>query len=220
MPEPQRAFSTPSGEVPAPIDWAAEDARVAGEYRQEAQMRARRELSKVIPPRYESADTDNPVLIGWATALAAVDTTAGVSRGPAVLLLGPTGVGKTHAAFGALRRYLASGGDASPQVVSAPDMYAELRPRPGGNAEQMLERYSKASLLFLDDLGAAKTSEWVEEINYRLINHRYNQQLPTVVTSNVPPRELGGVLGERVASRLQEMCQFVVLKGEDRRRSA
>ena len=47
------------------------------------------------------------------------------------------------------------------------------------------------SASFVDDLGAAKPSEWTEEINYRLVNHRYEHMLPTIFTSNVPARELG-----------------------------
>ncbi|GHG97347.1 ATP-binding protein [Amycolatopsis roodepoortensis] len=220
MTEPRKAFSPPSGAIPPPIDWAAEDARVATEYREEARLRARRELAKALPPRYASADTDLPELAAWAAALAVKDMTNGPAKGPALLLLGGTGVGKTHAAIAALRRYVAAGGDATPVMTTAPDLYADLRPKSGKTGDVSLERYTDAKLLMVDDLGAAKTSEWVEEVNYRLINHRYNHELPTLFTSNVPPRELGAVLGERVTSRLTEMCRMVVLKGPDRRRAA
>jgi len=201
-----------------PIDWAAEDARVADEYRQESQLRAKRELAKVLPPRYVDATTEEPDLLSWADQLAKVDMTNGPAKGPSLLLLGVTGVGKTHAAIGALRRYVAAGGDATPVLSTAPDLYAELRPKAGKSQDAGLERFMHAKLLMLDDLGAAKASEWVEEINYRLVNHRYNAMLPTIFTSNVPPRDLGAALGERVASRLTGMCRPVVLKGLDRRR--
>jgi len=85
------------------------------------------------------------------------------------------------------------------------------------DSEDVFERHAKAPVLMLDDLGAAKDSSWVEEVNYRLINHRYEWMLPTLVTSNVPPRDLAGEVGERVASRLTEMATPVVLKGPDRR---
>lgn len=140
--------------------------------------------------------------------------------GPSVLLLGPTGVGKTHHAFGALRRFAADGGLGQIVVAPAADLYATLRPRNGVDSEDMFARYAKAMVLFIDDLGAAKTSPWVEEINYRLINYRYNNQLATLFTSNVPTKELGEYLGERVASRIVGMAKTVVLKGDDRRRRA
>jgi DNA replication protein DnaC len=141
-------------------------------------------------------------------------------RGPSLLLLGPTGVGKTHEAFGALRGLAERMSLSTIRAVTAADLYARLRPRAGVDAEAEFERYAAASLLLLDDLGAAKTSEWVEEVNYRLINHRYNEQLATLITSNVPAGHLGAQLGERVASRLTEMCVRVVLKGSDRRRAS
>lgn len=90
-------------------------------------------------------------------------------------------------------------------------------PRPGVDSEQEFERYSRASLLVLDDLGAAKTTEWTEEINYRLVNYRYERDLPTLITSNVPPKQLGAAMGERVASRLIEMTSRVILAEADRR---
>jgi DNA replication protein DnaC len=221
----------------------AEDRRNA-EMRAEAHARRVAALVTQIPGRYRNADIDDPRLHQWAehahawsrqlrstqTARPVVVDWADAPRrdplepdiesaaaGPSLLLLGPTGVGKTYAAFGALRRYVEAGGSAAVKVATAADLYAELRPRPGVDSEDVFGRYAKAPVLFIDDLGAAKSSEWVEEINYRLINYRWNHQLATLITSNVPPKQLGDYLGERVASRLTGMCERVVLKGVDRR---
>lgn len=79
---------------------------------------------------------------------------------------------------------------------------------------------ARCPLLLLDDLGAAKTSEWTEELTYRLINHRYEHMLPTLITTNLPTAELRTALGDRVASRLAEMTERVILTGPDRRRTA
>jgi DNA replication protein DnaC len=87
------------------------------------------------------------------------------------------------------------------------------------DSEEEFRRYATARLLVIDDLGAAKGSEWVEEINYRLINHRYEHKMPTLITSNLLPKELGAALGERVTSRLVEMADRVVIEGTDRRRN-
>jgi DNA replication protein DnaC len=73
-------------------------------------------------------------------------------------------------------------------------------------------------LLILDDLGAARTSEWVEEITYRLINRRYNLMLPTLITTNLAMGDLRAQLGDRVASRLAEMTTRVTFAPVDRRR--
>lgn len=141
-----------------------------------------------------------------------------VTHGPSLLLLGPTGTGKTRESYGAVRALGQSGASVNWVITTAADMYARLRPRHRVDSEEEFERYQKARVLVLDDLGAAKGSEFTEEINYRLINHRYEREMPTMITSNVPPKELSGALGERVTSRLTEMAQRVVLKGDDRRR--
>lgn len=175
-----------------------------------------------IPAHYADATVEVPEVAAWVRAL--VDIVRAERRvvprivtGPSLLLIGSTGSGKTHAAYGVVRALGVSGVGCSWLVTTAADMYAQLRPRPKVDSEEEFDRYSRAGLLVLDDLGAAKGSEWNEEINYRLINHRYEHELPTLITSNVPPKNLAAALGERVASRLVEMAEQVVLRGADRR---
>jgi len=178
--------------------------------------------SEHIPARYANAIADNPGVIAWAEQItsSAVANPNGlaIKRGPSILLLGRTGIGKTHQAYGALRLLATAGVRSRWAAMTAADLYARLRPRHGVDSEAEFQSIANAPLLLLDDLGAAKPSEWVEEINYRLINWRYEHELATIFTSNVPPKELGAALGDRVASRLVEMAARVVLKGEDRRR--
>ncbi|SCK62970.1 hypothetical protein YUWDRAFT_06734 [Streptomyces sp. AmelKG-D3] len=71
--------------------------------------------------------------------------------------------------------------------------------------------------MILDDLGAAKQSEWTEGITYRLINRRYTDLLPPLITTNPPTAALRDAVGDRVASRLAEMTTTVVLTGTARR---
>ena len=73
-----------------------------------------------------------------------------------------------------------------------------------------------ADLLVLDDLGAEKTSEWVEETMNLIVNTRYNERRLTIFTSNyedIPddtdPNSLLFRIGFRMRSRLHEMCEFV-----------
>ena len=81
-----------------------------------------------------------------------------------------------------------------------------------------------ADLLVLDDLGAEKTSEWVEETMNLIVNTRYNERRLTIFTSNYPdipddtePNSLLFRIGYRMRSRLHEMCEFVVLDAADYR---
>jgi DNA replication protein DnaC len=168
-----------------------------------------------FPPRYRTARADHPLVAAWVELFR-----ANPAEVPSLLINGPTGTGKTHQAHGALRSAVTAG--QRPRVnwrtTSAPDLYALLRPRNGVDSETEMHAWRTAGLLLLDDLGAAKASEWTEEITYRLIDHRYTHCLPTILTTNVPTASLREHLGDRVASRLAEMCTRVTLTGSDRRR--
>jgi DNA replication protein DnaC len=182
-----------------------------------------RGIESHVPVRYQGATASDPVVAEWVRTLVAgardpKRSAAAIRRGPSLLIVGSVGSGKTYQAYGAVRALAVSGAYCGWLFTTAADCYAALRPRSGVDSEQEFERYARAGLLVLDDLGAAKGSEWTEEINYRLINHRYEHERPTLITSNVPPKQLADALGARVASRLAEMTTQVVLKGSDRRR--
>lgn len=165
-----------------------------------------------VPRRYVNANPDDTAT-AWARAVA-IDPAATRS----LLIVGPTGTGKTHYGYSVLRALADCGSDTNWTALTAADLHAQLRPRTGRDSEAEFEKITKVGVLFVDDLGAAKLTEWTEEVTYRFINHRYEQCLPSLFTSNVPPAQLRDVLGERIASRLVEMCERVVLKGDDRRK--
>jgi DNA replication protein DnaC len=174
--------------------------------------RATETTDRRIPPRYRSAMASHPDVVSWCESYG-----LGASS---LLILGVTGAGKTYEAYGAIRSLAAKGSLAEWASITAPDLYARLRPHEGTDAETEFRRYADVPLLLLDDLGAAKNSEFTEEITYRLIGHRYDLMTPCLVTSNVPTAQLGNLLGARVASRLREMCKFVTMSGPDRRKAS
>ncbi|MGW5478511.1 ATP-binding protein [Streptomyces sp. NPDC004008] len=177
-----------------------------------------------IPARYRRALADHPQITTWADQIARAGrpgpTGPGIAEGPSLLIAGPTGTGKTYQAYGAVRALLTRGVRLRWEATTSADLHARLRPRAGHDGERELQTLSRGPLLILDDLGAAKTSEWTEELTYRLINHRYEHMLPTLITTNLPTAELRIALGDRVASRLAEMTERVILTGPDRRRTA
>lgn len=239
MPEPQRPDPAAAmaalqlrldargiGHIPAgPVDQAPnEDDPGHPEYHRRARADfALARWTVATPPRYRTAKATDPAVIAWADQTAKDPDEAG-----SLLLTGTTGTGKTHQAYGALRRIAAAGPRQYEVVaITAADMYGSLRPNGTQNGtEHELRRLTRVPLLLLDDLGSAKASEWVEEITYRLINARYNQCRPTIFTSNLPAKadhgqpDLGSVLGERIVSRLAEMTTIVPIIGADRRRAA
>jgi DNA replication protein DnaC len=176
-----------------------------------------------IPPRYRDALADHPRITAWTDEIARTGRRGpggvlGIATGPSLLIAGPTGTGKTHQAYGAIRALLTAGVRLRWEATTAADLYAAQRPQHGSDPERQLWRLARSPLLLLDDLGAAKQSPWTEELTYRLVNHRYNQLLPTLVTTNLPVAELRDAVGDRVASRLAEMTDRVILTGHDRRR--
>jgi len=72
-------------------------------------------------------------------------------------------------------------------------------------------------LLFLDDIGVEKMSEWVSETFYLIVNRRYNDNIPIIFTSNLSIPELSQRIGDRIVSRIAQMCDVVELSGGDRR---
>ncbi|AYV28997.1 DNA replication protein DnaC [Streptomyces sp. ADI95-16] len=178
-----------------------------------------------IPARYREATATDPGVRAWTTEVACMGRvgpggTRGISYGPSLLIAGTTGTGKTHQAYGAVRSLLMAGVRLRWQAVTSADLHAQLRPRTGHDSEREIQDLGRCPLLILDDLGAAKQSEWTEELTYRLINRRYTEMLPTLITTNLPTQALRDAVGDRVASRLAEMTDRVVLSGTDRRRSA
>lgn len=185
-----------------------------------------------IPPRFRAAIASDPCAVAWCETF---DAAAGNGNGPAgpaaaararnpeppgsLLILGATGTGKTYQAYGCIRALAARGVTVAWHADTAPGLLAGLRPREGADSEGEYRKIAAVPLLLLDDIGTAKASEWTEEILYRLINDRYEAMLPGLFTSNIPAAELRATLGDRIASRLAEMCQRVVLRGPDRRRT-
>lgn len=181
-------------------------------------------LSAGMPPRYRGAVADHPQVLAWAREVAreAVAPSVGARRqvatGPSLLMAGVVGAGKTHQAYGAVTALVEAGLGVRWRATTAADLYADLRPRPGVDSERELAAVSRVPLLIIDDLGAAKATEWTEEITYRLINRRYNHLLPTLITTNLAINELRAYLGDRVTSRLAQMTTRVQFEPVDRRR--
>lgn len=82
-------------------------------------------------------------------------------------------------------------------------------------AEERLMEHQ--GLLFLDDLGSERMSEWVAETFYLVINYRYNRMLPTIFTSNFGVADLAERIGDRTVSRIVGSSDVVELQGPDRR---
>ena len=74
---------------------------------------------------------------------------------------------------------------------------------------ELITKYKKAKIFVIDDLGAARNTEWAEERLFEIIDFRYNEELPTIFTTNLTSEELKEKISNRIYDRLLEMCDFV-----------
>lgn len=160
-----------------------------------------------IPARYQSAR-----LSDLEGDLAAVKEWDGKSD---VLLLGNVGAGKTHAAVALAREVHDQGGE----VLFRPALALIEDLKPDGDPEA-LKRASKAALLILDDLGTERRTDFAADRISLLLVTRYDDCLPTIVTSNLAPEVLEKQVGERIWSRLFHDSLRIKTADEDRRREA
>jgi DNA replication protein DnaC len=128
-----------------------------------------------------------------------------------LVFLGPYGCGKTHLAA-AIGNYQASMGY-PPLMIVVPDLLDHLRATFGPNSNISLDRrfedIRSARLLILDDLGTQSATPWAHEKLYQLFNHRYNAELPTVITTSSLPNEID----QRLYSRMSDtrICQMIFM---------
>ena len=142
-----------------------------------------------------------------------------------LLLYGPHGVGKTHLAVGILKEVIRTKG-ARGHFFETRELLRLVRDTFNRGTEEtemdILGPVLEADLLVLDDLGAEKSSEWVQETLGLVVNTRYNAKRATIFTSNLvdspdntDPQGFIFQLGSRTRSRLVEMCDWVKIEGAD-----
>lgn len=175
---------------------------------------AKRSLAK-IPARFADEIDLLPQVRDWTVAYL-----ADPAKAKSLVLSGPTGTGKSHQAYQAIRTVvLALAERGLPPhwlAISHPALNDAHRPQPDGSHTIALAPYLEPGLVFLDDVGAGKQTEWTGDVLYRLVDHRWANCLPTVYATNLTPSKLAAEVGDRVTSRLADAVQ-VTVKGGDRR---
>jgi DNA replication protein DnaC len=139
--------------------------------------------------------------------------------GRGLYFCGGVGTGKTHLAVAVMNELMRKKRVPS-LFVTVPELLDNLREtynKPGRNLDEWMDAVQNAEFLVLDDLGSERPTEWVKERIFVIVNHRYREALPTVFTSNIGPKDLAEQLGERTASRIIAMCDWIALEGDDYR---
>jgi DNA replication protein DnaC len=165
-----------------------------------------------------------------------------------LMLLGPIGVGKTHLAVGVLRELVLQK-NAPCLFYDYRELLKEIQNSYNASVQttelEILKPVFETEVLVLDELGAVKPTEWVWDTVSHILNTRYNDKRTTIITSNfadLPPSRdlpedqrrstqeraaaraardetLGDRIGERMRSRLHEMCRKVEMDGSDFRQN-
>jgi DNA replication protein DnaC len=192
-----------------------------------------------IPKRYEHCELSNFEFEGPHRALASsrlaackfveeypVDSTG-------LLLIGSIGVGKTHLAVGIIKELVLSKNIAC-LFYDYRELLKQIQNSYNDSVKatelDVLRPVFETEVLVLDELGAVKPTEWVWDTVSLILNTRYNDNRTTLITTNFDDRPaaavagprgaareetLGDRIGERMRSRLHEMCRIIKMDGED-----
>ncbi|HLK04309.1 MAG TPA: ATP-binding protein [Candidatus Acidoferrum sp.] len=207
-----------------------------------------------IPKRYEHCDfesysTDVSEIPQHTSSLKAAKLLAEKFVGEfpgssekGLMLMGPSGVGKTHLAVACLKDLIRRGhqGLFCDYRELLKDIQASYNPGSESTELRILEPIRTVEVLVLDDLGASKPSAWVLDTIGLVLNARYNARLTTLITTNyldaakpegkatkmpqgdfvkvVREDTLAERIGERMRSRLFEMCRTIEVHSTDFRR--
>lgn len=144
---------------------------------------------------------------------------------PGLMFYGECGVGKTHLMVATLRRLVLTQ-SARVRFVEFVHLLADLRAGfgAGKNPHDLMAPLVNVPVLAVDELGKGRSTEWALGVLDELISKRYNAGRTTLFTSNYYPKNkenrpsLIDRVGERIYSRLQEMCTLHRITGEDYRR--
>ncbi len=215
---------------------------------QEAEREARRIEAAQIPARYKECTLDTFEIYHGAdrsladallTARRFVDEYPAGTAGKGLLFTGTMGVGKTHLGVGVLQRLVRERG-ARGLFCDYRELLKKIQnsynPEVKTTELELLKPVFAAEVLVLDDLGAQKPNEWVWDTVALVLNTRYNDRQTTIITTNYEEQPagagrltdaeraareptLGDRIGDRMLSRLSEMCISVKMTGKDCRQT-
>jgi DNA replication protein DnaC len=244
---PAIARSEPFREAACPVGvcdgsgWilGPEDVARACECRAERMNKGRsRGVASAIPARYRGVSFDRPPVSDMARDMTTrhvvqaarnyvenLDENLAAGRG--LWFMGGTGTGKTTLgmliASEALKQGKTVGVYFTPKLLTRiRQTYQEAESKDAYG--QFFQRVTSVDLLYIDDLGSERHTDWVVEQLYAVINERYESQRPMLVTSNAEgdvdkgQQQLEDQIGRRTVSRLIEICETPLpLFGADHR---
>jgi DNA replication protein DnaC len=176
------------------------------EIRQESRARRAEILLRRLPSCYREAALSSSQALSWVNGYLA-------GQRKSLVILGPTGTGKTYLAAAIARKLLVQH-TVPVTYVTVADFLEAMRP---GSAEPDMALFSLIPVLILDDLGAEKMTDWGAEQLYKLAHHRSHNGMPVIVTSNLPGAAIKANYEDRTVQRLFGGADLITLSGASRR---
>jgi DNA replication protein DnaC len=196
-----------------------------------------------IPARYADCELDG-FATGKSLTTASIDQAKFVAdtfvkeypaTGPlGLMFMGNPGVGKTHLAVGIIKMLIREKG-VQCLFRTFPELLKEIQnsynPISKNSELSLLSPVLDATVLVLDEIGAQNPSSWVKDTVGYILNYRYNENLVTILTTNFLDDErredgkkgdgscLTDRIGDRMRSRLYEMCKTIPMTGSDFRQN-
>lgn len=226
------------------VQAAKAKAKAEAEAAEEAKRRAdlkRARIAKIIGSsglgkrflnrRFDNFEVSEGTAAGFNTAQGYADNFALLQKDPTsqekngLMFTGLKGTGKTHLAAAIANRLMAEGVPVIfATMIDLLDKIKESFDRSSTTSEDaVLNLYKTADLLIIDDIGKEQPTEWALAKMYQIINARYEDYKPIIITSNYSPEELtermtprGGdrKTAEATIDRILEMTYIVPLAGE------
>ena len=213
--------SPSSAEIPAapPLDDPSYQKELLSRRRLERARIPARYLAKSIET-FTARDKHRKMLVHSAQAyISGFTFKADFPKG--LLMSGYVGCGKSHLAVAILRGIIEKG--YSGLYYNSPDLLRDIRATFQQDSDltedDLIEQVTSVDLLVFDDVGAENMTDFVKDRFYLIINERYEGCKPIIVTTNLDVDSLENRLGQRIVSRLMEMCEtFGPFPQEDWRR--
>jgi len=152
----------------------------------------------------------------------------GFEIGKSYYIWGGIGTGKTHLVCALVNSHLAKLQEKGklndhnlPVIASVPEILLHIKQsfqeHSKVSEQGIIYQYSQYPCLIMDDMGTEKPSEWVMQTLYSIVDTRYKDEKQTLFTSNLSLDKISDRVGDRIPSRIAEMCEIVQIKGVDRR---
>lgn len=144
--------------------------------------------------------------------------------GYGLLFLGSCGTGKTHLACSIMIELLKEYAFSYPRYYKASEIFSAVRSTyqagASTNEEETLKFFSSIQLLVIDEVGVQKGSEAEKRILFSILDNRVTSNKPTILMSNLGPKALEELLGDRLYDRIRSKCVPMLFAGSSMRKPA